>query len=429
VKRAIVVGSGAAGATAAKALQGLFEVTVFESGPEYRPLGLSAAIVERAKRLGLLFDVRQAGLVYPAMRTARTKDGMALVWGRATGGTTPLMTANALRLDGDLQKIGVGLDREFGELEREIPISTGHTARWRESTRRMFEVFGEMGLEARPMPKMSDAGRCINCGRCILGCPSGAKWDARRFLDDARARGATVLTGTTVETIVASSDVASGVIARRRGRRRFVPADLVILAAGGFGTPAILANSGIACEPRLFVDPVLCVAAEWPGTLQNRDIPMAFAAQQDGFILSPYFDFLSYYFNRRWKAPAGDIVSLMIKFADSPEGDVRGRRIRKPLTTVDREGLARAARLAEDVLARLGVPKGRTFLGTLNAGHPGGMLPLTAREAETLRNPRLPANAYVVDATLLPRSLGNPPSLTIMALARKVSRAAAARFA
>jgi hypothetical protein len=84
--------------------------------------------------------------------------------------------------------------------------------------------------------------------------------------------------------------------------------------------------------------------------------------------------------------------------------------------------------LCEDILARLGVPKARTFPGTLNAGHPGGSLPLTAAEAGTLHNSALPANVYVADSTLLPRSLGNPPSLTIMALARKVSRAAAQRF-
>jgi choline dehydrogenase-like flavoprotein len=52
------------------------------------------------------------------------------------------------------------------------------------------------------------------------------------------------------------------------------------------------------------------------------------------------------------------------------------------------------------------------------------MLPLTAAEAQTLHPGRLPANLYVADATLLPRSLGNPPILTILALAKKVARVA-----
>jgi choline dehydrogenase-like flavoprotein len=36
---------------------------------------------------------------------------------------------------------------------------------------------------------------------------------------------------------------------------------------------------------------------------------------------------------------------------------------------------------------------------------------------------------YVADASLLPRSLGKPPSLTIMALARKVAGICRERFA
>ena len=53
------------------------------------------------------------------------------------------------------------------------------------------------------------------------------------------------------------------------------------------------------------------------------------------------------------------------------------------------------------------------------------MLPLTEREAESLHHDRLPANLYVADATLLPRSLGKPPILTIIALAKKVAKTAA----
>jgi choline dehydrogenase-like flavoprotein len=429
VKRAVVVGSGAAGATAALALREAFEVTVFEAGREFHPLAPGLGTFEKLKRAGLLADPRLVGLAFPPMRTAKTPDGMVLVWGRATGGTTPMTAGNALRLDRDLRALGVDLDAEFEELGREIPVSDGHRARWRESTRTLYGTFDRMGLAPRSMPKMADDAKCVSCGRCILGCPTGAKWDARRFLAAARARGARVVTGTKVERISAERGRATGVVVRRGLRSRHVAADLIVLAAGGFGTPAILERSGIACEPRLFVDPVLCVAAPWPGALQNREVPMPFAAERDGYILSPYFDFLSYFFDRRWKDGPGDIISLMIKFADSEAGDVRNGRIRKSLGAADRDRLAGAVRLAEDVLARLGIPAERTYRGILNAGHPGGMLPLTAATAAALRDDRLPGNVYVADSSLFPASLGNPPSLTIMALARKVARTAAARWA
>ena len=56
------------------------------------------------------------------------------------------------------------------------------------------------------------------------------------------------------------------------------------------------------------------------------------------------------------------------------------------------------------------------------AGHPGGMLPLTQAEAETLHSPLLPDNLYVCDATILPQTLGLPPMLTIMALAKRIAK-------
>ena len=52
-------------------------------------------------------------------------------------------------------------------------------------------------------------------------------------------------------------------------------------------------------------------------------------------------------------------------------------------------------------------------------------MPLTEREATSLHHDALPRNLYVADATVLPRSLGFPPILTIMALAKRVARLAA----
>ena len=71
---------------------------------------------------------------------------------------------------------------------------------------------------------------------------------------------------------------------------------------------------------------------------------------------------------------------------------------------------------------QLGANPQDIFLGTLNAGHPGGMLPLTSAEAETLHSPLLPDNLYVSDAPILPQSLGLPPMLTIMAMAKRIAK-------
>jgi ferredoxin len=386
--------------------------------------------MQRLRNWRLLLDARLINLVFPAMRVRRSSQGLVHVNGAGTGGTTTLSAGNALRMDGPLRELGIDLDREFQELEWEVPVSTAHRRGWSGATRRLFELCQERGLDPRPTPKMIDFDRCRRCGRCVLGCPCGAKWDSRRFLDDARARGARVVTGCSVREVVIRGGRAAGVRARVGARTVFFPAELVILSAGGLGTPAILERSGIRCQARLFVDPVLCVAAPWPGSRQHHEVPMPFVVQRPGYIISPYFDYLSFLFDRRWRRPADGVLALMIKLADSENGRVpaRGARLDKRLTAEDRTRLAEAEALCRELLVRLGVDPADIFLGTLNAGHPGGMLPLTAEDAATLHPARLPANLYVADATLLPRSLGNPPILTILALARRVARAARTAF-
>jgi len=424
VREAIVVGSGAGGATAAKELQGAFQVTVLEAGREFRRLSWTLPTLERVRKSGLLLDEREIQAILPAMRIHKTPD-MVLVNGIGTGGTTTLSTGNALRMDRDLRAIGIDLDVEFQEIEREIPISTAHQARWRPHTRRLFEICQEMGMEPRPTPKMGEYERCVGCGRCVLGCPQGVKWDSRRFLQQAVDRGARLIQGCRVERVTIEGGRATGVVARQGWRRRTYRADRIILAAGGLATPVILQNSGIPCESRLFVDPVLCVAARWDGALQCREVPMPFVVQRNGYIVSPYFDYLSFFFNRRWVRPARDTLALMIKLADEEQGTISRRELRKTLTDRDRQRLGEAVELCTDILRRFGIQAQDLTLGTVNAGHPGGMLPLTADEATTMHAKRLPADLYVADATLLPHSMGNPPILTIVALAKRVSRVCA----
>ncbi len=156
---------------------------------------------------------------------------------------------------------------------------------------------------------------------------------------------------------------------------------------------------------------------------------MPFYIEGDGYMISPYFDYLSFFFNRAWRQPRHDLVSLMIKLADSESGTVGRRGVHKDLTATDNERLSAATERCVEVLAGLGVERDRVFLGTLNAGHPGGTLPLTGLERNPLHPDHLPENLYVADASLLPQSLGKPPILTIMALAQRVGALCAERFA
>jgi choline dehydrogenase-like flavoprotein len=425
--RVIVVGSGAGGATVAKQLQGPCEVTILEAGGAFKPLSLELSTMETVKRTRLLLDEREIRLFFPAMQIRRTDD-MVLVNGKGVGGTTTMCTGNGVRMDQDLQALGINLDAEFAEIDQEIPVTAAHQHTWHETTRRLFALCQDMELDPRPTPKMGLYEHCVHCGRCILGCPHGVKWDSRQFVAQAVEKGAQLITGCRVERVVVKNGRVSGVEAKQGWTRAFYPADAVILAAGGLGTPLILQHSGLACAPTLFVDPVLCVAAPWPDCRQYREVAMPFIVQREGFIVSPYFDYLSFCFNRAWSYPGKDILSLMIKVADSSEGTIADGKIAKRLTAADKQRLDAGVGLCREILRRFGADEDSIFLGTVNAGHPGGMLPLTEREADAFHHSTLPENLYIADATLFPRSLGNPPILTIIAMAKRVGKICAHTF-
>ncbi len=422
MKKAIVIGSGAAGATAAKELQGKFEVTVLEAGKPFRPFSYPLSMLESLRKTGLFFNEREISMLFPTMQIRKTSEKMVLVNGIGTGGTTTISAGNALRMDQDLKKIGVDLSDEFDEIFKEIPISTEHQKHWKKTTKQLFKICGDMNLNPQVTPKMGHYERCTHCGKCILGCPYHVKWDSRQFLNNAIVNGANLITGCRVKKIKFEKGQAKGVIAVKGISSTFIPADIIVLCAGGMGTPVILENSGIHCTSELFVDPVLCVAAEWPNALQNKEVSMPFVVQQEHYMISPYFDYLSFFFNKSWRKPARNIMSLMIKLADSKHGKMSGNKVDKVLTVEDRTNLQQAVDQCTDIFKELGINKQDLFMGTLNAGHPGGMLPLTKEDANQFHPSVLPENLFVADATLLPESLGNPPILTIIAIAKRISK-------
>ncbi|HEX3044159.1 MAG TPA: GMC family oxidoreductase N-terminal domain-containing protein [Bacillota bacterium] len=426
MKRAIIVGSGAGGAMMAKELQGSYDVTVLEQGSEFQAFPYPPGLLSRIRSTGVFFDERLIHLAFPKMVVTKSSSGLLIVTGKGTGGTTPLSAGNAVRADNNLKSLGINLEPEFKELAEEIPISASHRQNWRPATRELFSICERMGLHPEALPKFGDPGKCVNCGLCVLGCKYNAKWDARGLLNKALNAGAKLITNCRVDRVLIEEGKATGVLARKGLGNVFYPADLVVLSAGGLGTPLILQQSGIPCEPKLFVDPVLCVAAEWDRALQNREFSMPFAAFKENYFIAPYFDHLSFFFNKKWRKPGTNIITIMIKLADSAAGSISGQKhthkVTKELSENEQEKLFEGVALCTEILENLGVPRKDIFLGTLNSGHPGGMLPLRAEEKESFHHPSLPLNLYIADTTLLPGPFGMPPILTTMALAKRVAK-------
>lgn len=354
MKKVIVIGSGAGGAVVAKELQGNFQVDILEAGKPFLPFPFDLEVLEKLRKTRFFFDERMIQLLFPPMKVNKLGDQMVFVSGKGLGGTTTISAGNALRADECLKEIGIDLDEEFTSLHKEISVVSSHENRWRDSTKKLFEISTAMGLEPKPAPKMIDFNSCTGCGQCVLGCPQNAKWDSSRFIDISVANGAHLVTSCKAVQLEIEKEKVSGVWVKERGRKKLINGDIFVLAAGGIGTPSLLENSGIVCEERLFVDPVLCVAAYGENVRQNREISMPFIIQRKNYIISPYFDHLSFFFNKQWLKPAGNMYGLMIKLADTNKGSVKGKLIDKSLTVMDKGILQEGVSLCKEILEKAG---------------------------------------------------------------------------
>lgn len=233
-KTALVVGTGAGGGMIAKELQGRYQVTILEAGGEFRPFSMQIGKLASLRRTGLFFDERMIRLLLPNMLVENTED-MVMVRGIGVGGTTTLATGNAARCDGAVRAVGIDLDEQFAELSRELPITTDHQQHWTETTWNMFRLFEQMGLDPVVTPKLMRAAKCVECGHCAIGCPTGAKWDTRALTNEAVQKGAVLVTDCRVTELDIENGEVKAVHARRYGQRETYQADLVVLAAGGLG--------------------------------------------------------------------------------------------------------------------------------------------------------------------------------------------------
>ena len=173
----------------------------------------------------------------------------------------------------------------------------------------------------------------------------------------------------------------------------------------------------------MWVDVVLTVGGESKGSRMLNEPPMAWFIKEDNYILSPYFDLLSYWFHRPWKeVSADDRVGMMIKLADVEQGSVDANgTVTKCLTDLDRDRLKNAKVKAIEIMEASGVI-GPFVDGMIHGGHLGGTVPLSSSDVKTMHPSWLPENLWVADLSLMPRSQGLPTMLTASALALRVSK-------
>jgi ferredoxin len=370
-----------------------------------------------------LRDENSIKKVFPHYQTTRTSDDLVIFTGVTEGGSTSISCGNMVRAERGLDEIGLDLTPEYEEIERSISINPIPRERWRPLTQRMFDEAQKLGFSPKPTPKVDDLKKCVGCGFCELGCATGAKWDSRLLYKDYLGKGITIETGSKVEKVIVENGQSKAVLVSDGKSTRRVDADVVVLAAGGVGTAQILKASDLPARDKLWVDVVLTVGGVSKNAKMLSEPPMAWFIKEDNYILTPYFDILSYWFHKPWKdVPLENRVGMMIKLADTEQGTVAADgTVTKTLTDIDWKRLEEAKANAKSIMEASGV-EGPFVDGMIHGGHLGGTVPLTKDDVSTMHPLWLPKDLWVADLSLLPHSQGLPTMLIASALALRVAK-------
>ncbi len=387
---AVVVGSGAGGAMAARTLaRAGMAVAVVEEGRHHR-------VDEFRTRPPL---ERFAALYRDGGATAALGvPPIVLPIGRGVGGTTLVNSGTCYRTPPAVLRRWVddaGLvladpatfDARLDEVEAMLQVAPVPMAVMGRNGELVLAGATALGWRAGPIRR--NAPGCGGCCQCSVGCPRNAKFGVHlNALPQACAAGASIVAEARAERILFDGDRAHGVLARRPdGSTLRLLAPRVVLAAGATETPLLLRRSGLADHravgANLAVHPAVGVAGRfeepvlaWHGVLQSaaveefhesRGILIEATSTPPGMgsMLLPGF-------GRELVAEldgAGHLATVGAMVADQPAGRVLGRRralVRYDLTRRD------GARLVEAIglMGRLLFAAGAVEVTTGIPGHP-----------------------------------------------------------
>lgn len=416
---AIVVGSGMGGAIVARELaRAGRDVLVLEAGVPETHLGTFADAVR-------IYDGNEV------TRTPRKSREGTILWRTLmAGGSTVVSCGNAIRcLERELGQLGIDLSAEMAAMEAEMGIRPLAEDKLSDMGRRIREGAAGLGFTFDPMPKLVDPEACTACGNCVLGCTRGAKWTAERPLAEAVANGAEVLYGVEVERALRGNGHTTGVAGHRSRHGFEARADTVVLAAGGLGTPPILAASGIQdAGSGLFIDTLVNVYGLTDEPQRTVEPQMSLVDMEfhdgRGFLLAPHINYSRgvRMVESGAKAAArsvGHTLGMMVKTADDPAGRVHpDGSVSKPVTPSDHRRIDDGAAVATEILVAAGAARESIIVTKPQGAHPGGTAAIGTVVDTDLQT--AVDGLFVADASVLPVAPGAPPMVTIGALARRL---------
>jgi choline dehydrogenase-like flavoprotein len=466
----LVIGSGAGGAVVAAELASAgLEVLILEQGGRFTRKDFHGSALAAYLKM-----YENSGLT-----TTIGRPGIALPYGRAIGGTTIMNSGTCLRIppwvfdrwsDLGLHELSQPLlAPHYEAIEKRLhvhPVEENVAGENCDIVRRGAEA---MGYSGGYLPR--NAKGCVGSGRCVFGCPSGAKQSMERsYLPDAIENGAQLYSHCRSERILFCGNQAIGVQARTSTGQVFsVRAEQVVLAAGAIGTPVILQKNALGGRHvgrHLHIHPAGKVIAQMKYELSAQGVPQSYYIDdlhQEGIMLEgayvpPEFSSVAMpYFGKAHSAimnQSARLATYGMMVTDSGSGSVRCRGGWRPhifysLSQKDAElfkkGMIMVAKLffaADAEKLFLGLPGLEVLAGVddvkkleaykikptdleLAAFHPMGTCrigndPLKSVVDQNMRVHGL-ENLSIADASVIPSSIGVNPQMTIMALARRAA--------
>lgn len=415
---AIVVGTGPGGATVSRELsQHGRRVLILEWGGN-EPVN------------GTFRQMSQDCFV-PGKSLYITKNLLAMVRAITTGGSSLYYCAHAVDPPLEmLKRYGVDITQEVEEIKSIVPCAPLRDDLMPQAGKVFLESALELGYDCRKVNKYIYQDKCREeCDLCLVGCPHGAKWTARNFVDDALESGAQIVNRAKVKAVIVENGKAVGVRYEHENGRREAYAPKIVLAAGGIGSPSILRQSGIdGVGYDFFFDPLWFIWGRVDRVTSGRGTPMTarIILPEEGIVLTDHnmphlmkaiFDIQGF---KPWKALSfSNMVPIQVKVRDALSGHI-GRRgwVWKGLQQEDwqklNSGFDHAKRILENAGAR-GIYK-----SPLLAAHPGGTVKIGEHVDANLKTAY--ENLYVCDASVIPDEMGLPPSLTILSLGKRLSK-------
>ena len=414
----IVVGSGPGGATVARELSVKNKnVLLLEWGPNPEIKGSFLQLASAALK--------------PGEGTLFTPDGLALFRNVTTGGSTVSYYATIMDPPfTELRRFGIDITEEADEIRKELPTAPLADNLIGPFARKIMESARDLGYGWNPLRKFVYQERCRpNCDKCIYGCPYGAKWTARMYVEEAVAAGATLVNGAKVTRVLTEQGRAVGVEFEKGGETHKAFASKIVIAAGGIGSPMILRSSGIKeAGYNFFFDPLIGVFGTVKDLNGGHEFPMATGVQleSDGYLMTDfnlpaplYMAFTSEVFRLDRIFSHSRTLQIMVKARDPLGGRLTDRGgVRKTLLPEDRQRLMRGYERAKEILGKAGARN--IFKTWYIATHPGGTVKIGHLVDSNLRTEF--GNLYVCDCSVIPFAWGLPPVFTIVCLAKRLAK-------